>query len=339
MPLLVVLTPLGRYLLRAGYEEARILLRRRPIAALLADTTVPATLRQRLALVTAARSFAVDSLGLEAGESFTTFSELDRDTLVLVLSAAWRDRLEPYRWWYPIVGRLPYKGFFSLQSAIRERDRMEERGFDTSLRPSAAFSTLGWFNDPLLSTTVRSDTTWLVNTVIHELSHNTLFVAGDADFSESFASFVGARGAEEFFRDRGSEAAAREVVADWHDDQLLGAFWARTATALDSAYAQWPGDSAARVVARDSVYARTRRLLVDSLGPRLERVPAAWLEQVPLNNAALLARQTYARQLDAFDSVFVRQGNDLRRSIVVIREAVQGSSDPFGALRELLARN
>jgi predicted aminopeptidase len=331
-------TPLGRYLLRAGYEEARILLRRQPIAELLSDRATPPALRDRLRLVEAARRFAVDSLGLEAGESFTTYARLDRDTLVLVLSAAWRDRLEAYRWWFPLVGRLPYKGFFDPARAQRERERFAAMGFDTYLRPASAFSTLGWFNDPLLSTTVRGDTTWLVNTVIHELSHNTLFVAGNAEFSESFASFIGTRGAERFFRSRGADSAAARVVADWHDDQALGAFWARTAAALDSAYAQWPTDSAARVVARDTVYARARVLLVDSVGPSLARTPRAWLERLPLDNAALLARRTYARDLDVFDSVFVRQGGDVRRAIGAIRDAVRGRAHPFEAIRMLARR-
>jgi len=334
--LALVATPLGRYLLRAGYEEARILLRRRPIAGMVSDSSTPPALRERLRLVEDARRFAVDSLGLEAGESFTTYAQLDRDTLVLVLSAAWRDRLEAYRWWFPLVGRLPYKGYFDPARAEQERARFEARGFDTYLRPASAFSTLGWFNDPLLSTTVRADTTWLANTVIHELSHNTLFVAGNAEFSESFASFIGTRGAERFFRERGSDSAAAQVVADWRDDQALGAFWAATASSLDSAYAQWPGDSAARVAARDTVYAHARVRLVDSVGPTLARVPRSYLERLPLDNAALLARRTYARELDLFDSVFVRQGGDVRRAIGAIRDAVRGAPDPFAALRGLL---
>jgi predicted aminopeptidase len=185
---LAAATPLGRYIVRAAIAEARILWNRRPIPEMLADSSVAPALRDRLRLVVDARAFAVDSLGLNAGESFTTFSQLDRDTLVLVLSAAYRDRLQAYRWWFPIVGRLPYKGYFDFGRARNEQDAFQARGFDTYLRPASAFSTLGWFNDPLLSTTVRADTTFLVNTVIHELSHNTLFVSGNAEFSESFAS-------------------------------------------------------------------------------------------------------------------------------------------------------
>ena len=331
-----VATPLGRYILRAGWEESKILARRRPIEEVIADSGTSSGLRDRLTLVIAARQYAVDSLRLSAGESFTTFAQLDRDTLVLVLSAAYRDRLVAYRWWFPIVGRLPYKGFFKTGDALRARADFDARGFDTYLRPASAFSTLGWFNDPLLSTTVRSDTASLVNTVIHELSHNTLFVAGNAEFSESFANFIGTRGAEAFFRSRNSLAAAQAVVDDWANDQVLGAFWERTATALDSAYREWPTDSAARVVARDSVYARARRTLVDSVGPRLRGVNLNALSRIQLDNAALLARRVYAQRLDLFDSVWVRHDRDVRKTIAAIQTTVRNARQPFAALERLV---
>ena len=328
-------TPLGRYLLRAGWEEAKILSRRKPIEEVIADPATSPSLRQRLALVLSARAWAVDTLGLEAGESFTTFAQLDRDTLVVLLSAAYRDRLQAYRWWFPIVGRLPYKGFFRTGDALRARADFEARGFDTYLRPSSAFSTLGWFNDPLLSTTVRADTVSLVNTVIHELSHNTLFVAGNAEFSESFANFIGTRGAEAFFRSRNAAGAAEAVVDDWANDQELGRFWEQTARALDSAYAAWPEDSAARVVARDSVYARARRTLVDSVGPRLRGVNLNALSRIQLDNASLLARRVYAQRLDLFDSVWVRNDRDVRKTIASIQATVRNAPQPFVALERL----
>src|SRR5688572_26366162 len=335
---IVVATPLGRYLLRAAYEEAKILSRRVPIERVIADSATSPDLSQRLQLVLAARQYAVDTLGLSAGESFTTFARLDRDTLVLLLSAAYRDRLEAYRWWFPIVGRLPYKGFFKPDDARSARDDFRARGYDTYLRPASAFSTLGWFNDPLLSTTVRGDTVFLVNTVIHELSHNTLFVAGNAEFSESFASFIGARGAEAFFRSRNAPLAAEAVIDDWANDQVLGRFWEHTAKALDSAYAAWPNDSAARVVVRDSVYQRARRELVDSIGPLLRGVNVQALGRIQLDNASLLARRVYAQRLDLFDSVWVRNDRDVRRSIGAVRDAVRGVPDPFAALERLFRR-
>src|SRR2546423_732884 len=209
----LLLSPTGCYLMRGAAAEGRILHRRRPIAELVRDTAIAPETRAKLQLVLDARAFAADTLGLKAKESFTTFSQLDHDTLVLVLSAAYRDQLKSHTWWFPIVGRVPYKGFFDFDAAKRARDDMEKDGYDTYLRPSPAFSTLGWFNDPLLSTSLRADTLDLANTVIHELTHNTFYAKGQAVFNESFANFVGSRGSAWFFRSRGDTGSAAEADA------------------------------------------------------------------------------------------------------------------------------
>ena len=187
------------YVLRAAWEEGKILNRRKPIARIVQDTATDWETRDKLLLVLQARQFAADSLRLNAGNSYTLFSRVESDTLVMVLSAAHKDRFQPYTWWFPIVGRVPYKGFFELEDALAAQRKLEAQGYDTYLRPSAAFSTLGWFNDPLLSTLLRYDRVSLANTVIHEIFHNTFFAPGQAVFNESLANFVGGRGAIEFF--------------------------------------------------------------------------------------------------------------------------------------------
>jgi predicted aminopeptidase len=126
-----VATPLGRYILRAGWEESKILARRRPIEEVIADSGTSSGLRDRLTLVIAARQYAVDSLRLNAGESFTTFAQLDRDTLVLVLSAAYRDRLVAYRWWFPIVGTTSVQGLLQDRGCASARGRTSTRGGST----------------------------------------------------------------------------------------------------------------------------------------------------------------------------------------------------------------
>ena len=327
-------TPLGRYLARASWEEAKILARRRPIASLLRDTTVSADVRRRLQLVADARAFAQRSLELKGGESFTAYSALDRDTLVLVLSAARRDTLAAYTWWFPVVGRFPYKGFFDFRAAARTRDDMQRRGYDTALRPASAFSTLGWFNDPLLSTTLGLDSLDLANTVIHELTHNTIFVKGQVSFNESFASFVGARGAAAFFRSRGQARAARRVDAEWEDEKQLGTFWAATVRAIDSAFAVYPGDSLARLRARDVVYARMRLILLTDLAHHMPTVSRERLERLPLDNAALLARRVYASDLWLFDEVHRRVGGTLAETVTLVSRVVRETGgDSFVALR------
>jgi predicted aminopeptidase len=329
----LVVAPTGRYLLRAAWEEGRILARRRPIAALIADSATSPGVRAKLQVVLDARAFAQDSLHLTAKESFTTYSRLDHDTLVLVLSGAYRDRLEPVTWWFPVVGRVPYKGYFDFAAARRAASALRARGFDAYVRPSPAFSTLGFFNDPLLSTTLEADSLELANTVIHELTHNTFYAAGHADFNESFANFVGARGAEWFFRSRGDSLAARVVAARWHDEKLLAAFWARLYQAIDSVYRAHPGSVQARVAAHDSVYARARLELVDSLAPRLATIDPRYLADMPLDNAVLLAQRIYHTDLDDFDALYDKEGHNLNRTVSRIIELARAHpDDPFEAL-------
>lgn len=330
----LIFSPTGCYLSRGAWEEAKILSRRRDIKDILTDKSVDSVTRMKLRVVTAARLYARDSIGLKTKESFTTFSQLDHDTLVLVLSAAYRDTLAPYTWWFPIVGRVPYKGYFDFDRARKDAAGLETDGYDTYLRPSDAFSTLGFFNDPLLSTTLRADSLDLANTVIHELTHNTFYAPGQVAFNESFASFVGARGAEAFFRSRGQDLAARETEARWEDDKLLGAFWTQVSHSLDSAYAAHRGDKAAKIVARDSVYAQARRWLVDSVAPKFKTIPVRYARVVKLDNASLLARRVYATGLDVFDAVWEREGRDVRRAVGrIIALAKSKPEDPLGAVR------
>lgn len=338
---LVVVTADGRYMARAAWEEGKILAHRRPIAALLADTAeTSAAERRALQLVVDARRFALDSLQLEGGESFTTYSRLERDTLVLLLSAARRDTLAPYTWWFPVVGRFPYKGYFDHAQAVRVAASMRDAGYDTYVRPASAFSTLGWFNDPLLSTTLRLDSLDLAGTVIHELTHNTLFVRGQVTFNESFASFVGTRGAIAFFLARGQPRAARQLEAEWRDEKVLGSFWGATLSALDSAYATHPADSAARVAARDTVFDRMRHRLLADIAPRLPTVPRDRLERLPFNNAFLLARRVYAADLWVFDAVHERLGGSVQASVALMARLVRDQpADPFGALDRWLAEH
>jgi len=331
---LTVGTSTGRYLVRGAWAEGHILAGRRSIAALVADSATPPSVRAKLELVQQARAFAVDSVHLRAGKSFTTYTQLHSDTLVLVLSAAYPDRLEELTWWFPIVGRVPYKGFFDFPLAEKTAKDMAADGYDVYLRPSAAFSTLGWFNDPLLSTTLNADSLDLANTVFHELTHATYWAPGQVVFNESFANFVGARAAAWFFRSRGDSASAAQTDARWADEKLLALFWQRLYTAMDSAFRAHPEDRDSRLAARAEIYGWARAELVDSLGPRITTINRAWLARVPLDNAALIARRFYLTDLDLFDQAWAREGEDVPRTVQhIIAAAKSNKADPYAGLR------
>jgi predicted aminopeptidase len=331
----LALTQTGRYLARAAWEEGKILKHRRPITEIVNDSATPPAVRQKLRLVLAARAFSADSVHLEARQSFTTFSQLSSDTLVLVLSGAYRDQLKPKTWWFPIVGRVPYKGFFDVELAKRAAAQLDADGFDVYLRPSSAFSTLGWFNDPLLSTTLRSDSIELANTVIHEITHNTFYAPGRADFNESFANFVGARGAAWFFRSRGSPAAAEEAEARWSDEKLMAGFWAGLYTSIDSAFTAHPDDRNARLAARDTIYRAARLTLIHELGPKLRTIGPRALERIRLDNGALLASRIYLTDVDVFDTLWEREGRNLAATVTrIIELAKSDAKNPFDAVRK-----
>jgi len=326
------------FVLRAGYEEARILSRRQPIERMVTDPRVPEEDRAKLRLVLEVRDYAAESLRLNAGRSYTTFSQLDSDTLALVLSAARGDRFEAYTWWFPIVGRVPYRAFFSERSAERAVESLERRGYDVYVRPTAAFSTLGWFNDPMVSTLLRFDSVSLANTVVHEIFHNTLYLPGQAVFNESLAQFVGARGAIAFFcATRWDPHGCERAEEAWRDELVFGGFLSGLVDELEELYSREDLTSEQKISRREEVFSAAQRRFAEEVRPHLRVLRYDSFARVPLNNASLIARRIYYRRLDLFESVYRASGDDLLLAIERILEAARGEPrDPYRAVEELL---
>ncbi len=312
-----------RYLTRAGIEQTAILEARRPISAILSNPGTSAETRASLQLVLDARNFAAQ-LGYDAKETYTTYADIGRDTLLLVLSASPRNCLCPFTWKYPIVGRIPYKGFFDPKMARREADKLERKGYDIYLRPAGAFSTLGWFNDPLYSTAMSRDSVELAATVLHEIAHNTLYVKSATPFNESFAQLAGYRAAEAFFQSRGSTEAAAQAANRWLDEVVLSGYYAALSDRLDSLY-RTVNDSTAVDSGRAALGRWSREQLQGVVGIRLKTYTIGPMVERPVNNARLIAARIYRTRLDLFERWYEQHGSDIRVAVAALDSLMQGA--------------
>ncbi len=233
---------------------------------------------------------------------------------------------------------MPYKGYFSLDEARDAAAKLERAGYDTYIRPTGAFSTLGWFNDPLLSTLLRYDDVALVSTVIHELTHNTLFVPSRVSFNESFASFVGDRGAIAFFCGVEGEDGVRclEAKEQWSDNVVFGRFLGELIAKLEAVYARSELTPEERIALRAEVYRDARERFIRGVQPRLSRPGYRSFARLEPNNARLIAIRLYYDRLDLFDAALARFGGDLPAAVSGIRAAVDTTqADPFAAVARL----
>ena len=325
------------YVIRAGIAEARILAARTPIAEVILDPATDPRTRDMLSWAREARTFAIEDLELEVGDAYTSYTELQSDTLALVLSAAYPDRFQNVTWWFPVVGRVPYRGYFDYDAARGEEADLQDEGFDTLLRPTAAFSTLGWFADPLLSTLLRSDEVELVETLIHELSHNHLFVPGQIRFNESFATFVGRAGAVEFFC--GRKGGGPDTVkcsrarARWRDVQRWSLFVDELIDDLESIYEDPTLDTPSKLEAREASWRRHQARFTSEVEPSLESLRFGAFMTEPLNNAVLLGQVRYYHRISDFSALLDRTGT-LRDAVAELTAAVRDVPDPWQLLEE-----
>jgi predicted aminopeptidase len=330
------------YVLRSAYEEGRILLARQSIERLLERPELDPETRAKLVLVLAVRRFADQSLGLEVGDAYASFSIVPPGALLHVVSAAERTRLEAYTWWFPIVGSVDYKGYFDEPDARAEAARLQGDGYDTWVRPSVAFSTLGWFDDPVLSSWLRADPVRIAELLIHELLHRTWYVSGQTEFNESLATFVGHVGAIEFFRARDGEDAdtTRRAVAAWQEALAESRLWTAAVAELEALYDASEREDrplAEVLAAREKIFRAIER--GEAAGAAAFPAVAAGGQPVPrrrtpipVNNAVILANYAYLKELAAFAAVYREAGSELRAAIARLREITDGADDPFAAL-------
>lgn len=323
------------YLAQSAYAEARLLWKRKPIETVLQRPGLNQDIRSKLQLVLQVRSFASDRLDLNVGGAYSTVSPVDQSAVTWVLMAAEPDSLKPHTWYFPIVGEVPYKGYFDETRAEQAAASLQTQGLDTFIRPAVAFSSLGYFNDPLLSNLLGLDHVVLAGVIIHELFHRTYFLAGDVMFDESAANYIGSRGAAVFFEERdgansNDAATARAIVAS---DSQFGHFLEREEARLNDLYhSDLPR---AEILKRRVGLFHQIQADYTKLKPSLSGLERFDLDKVTLNNAVLINFQLYFHNLDDFAALDRQHNCDLRATIAsVISLAKANPDDAFGAIHQ-----
>ena len=272
---------------------------RRPVVEMLADPATPPALRQRLEYVHEVREFASYALALPQNGSFTGYVELDRPYVAWNVFAAPEFSVEPKKWCFVVAGCVNYRGYFSEDDALDFARQLEKKGFDVYVSPVAAYSTLGTFNDPVLSTMLAYDDVALAGLVFHELAHQVAYVPGDSEFNEAFAPSVEMEGVKRWLD---SQGRFDELVRYRESKNRLFAvirLVEDTRRRLAGVYASGTGRAAMREgKARElrrmkDEYARLRATWPE--GPHYDR----WMES-DFNNARLAATATYDRCLPGF---------------------------------------
>ena len=202
--------------------QYQILAHQKSIHDLMADPATPPKLKAKFEQVIKIRQFAAEKLKLPADGAYLKYTDLHRPCVVWNVNVAPALSLEPKTWWFPVVGSASYRGYFDEKAANRYADRREKKGWDVFVGGVEAYSTLGWFRDPLMNTFIYQPEADLADLIFHELGHRRLFISGDTDFNEAFATEVAAEGVKRWFAGSSNLKAFEDHQAGlWREQQFV----------------------------------------------------------------------------------------------------------------------
>jgi predicted aminopeptidase len=303
---------------------------RQPIAEILADPATPPELRRQLETVQRARGYA-QTLGLDVDEQYTSYVDWPGDRVVTSVIATRPGEVTPAGFWFPFLGRVPYKGFFDPERAEAEAEKLRGEGLDVCVVAVPAYSTLGWLNDPVTAPMLRRGEGEAIETIFHELVHATVYVKDHVDFDETVASFIGQEASVRFYEEEETPGAARARRGAVEDERAVSAALIGLRDRVEALYtssAPGPERDAARSRLADEARAAIAEL------PLRERDPTELAEKIRLNDACLALWGTYGADMDRYVAKLDALDGDLPAFIVRLREAAD-APDPAEALLAL----
>lgn len=292
----------------------------------------------RLRLIQDVREYAGREMGLNTGDNYTLFYDAGEGPVVYNVSAAQRHQLVAKTWDFPIVGELPYMGFFDRGGAARKFNELLGRGYDVFMYEVDAYSTLEYLPNPILSPMLHRSELSLVETVIHELLHSTVWHLSDTTFNESLATFVGRTGALEYLAVRYPDEPERVQAATRHyeDTEIYNTFMSELYDQLEAFYSS-DLSLQERIAGREAYYQAGRERFAAEYQPLMNDPDSyTWVTNMPTNNAWMLANYRYNYNLDLFEEVYDATGRAWDAAISVFHNAA-GASDPNAYLRTWLA--
>lgn len=305
--LVIVLVLFNLDLVIYGFRQAagqlHIIRNARPVGEYLTDPAFPDSLKARLRLIDEVRRYAIDSLGLKDSKNYKTLYDQKGKEIMWVVIAAEPFALKPKEWKFPVIGEVPYKGFFNEQLALDLKNELDREGWDVIIRNPGGWSTLGWFTDPILSKMLNRSEGDLANLIIHEMSHATIFVKDSVDFNENLATFIGDRGAEQFLINRyGRDSREyQEYMAEDRDYLRYVDHMLRAAEKLDSLYATFSDTESSDLrKARKKTMMQQIVRSMDTLSMELDNSPAVRFKKRLPNNAYFINFRQYQGKQDMF---------------------------------------
>ncbi|MBA2490953.1 MAG: aminopeptidase [Gammaproteobacteria bacterium] len=305
--------------------QLRLLSSREPVAALLKDPGTDAKLKNRLARTQAMRSFASEVLALPDNDSYRGYVQLESPYVVWSLFATPEFSLRPRQWCFPIAGCVPYRGYFAARDARKFARALRAEGMDVYVGGVAAYSTLGWFDDPLLSSMLYRGETETAAIIFHELAHAKVYAAGDAVFNESFAMTVEHAGMHRWLAAHGTSAQRRAYRTTWRHKQV---FYDLIETARARLSALYASD------AKPAFKRRGKRRMIAQLRAQYVRLQQRrtgrdgydhWFN-APINNAKLAAVAIYRELVPDFERLMAACDGDLARFYAAV--AALGELEP-----------
>ena len=308
------------YYWQAGMGQLEILNARQPISEVLEDPDVPEVVKAKLRLVIDAQAFGKNVLGLPEEHQFRYYSDIGREVVSWLVVASEAYALKSYQNCYFIAGCLGYRGFFDKADSEEFAEDLKRRGYDVLVRPVRAYSTLGWFDDPVLNTYIRSADAQLVATIFHEQAHGVLFVKGDTAFSESFSTFVEREGVRRYLKklgDGGREALQRYLALN-EDQERFRKIVLRGRERLERLYASNIAQ-AEMDTKKQSIFEALREDYQKEKKSFKIASYDGWFDR-ELNNAHLVGFQQYRSWLKAFENLFQRSGREFAGFFALTRE-------------------